>query len=126
VSYELSPERKKELIEKIAVTLVKNDFEDYALAFIEGSMPMSWVGSQLLTVAVFPFAPILGGWSEDLVTLMYDRKNIAELISRIKELSEEKKKNRVGDEGKKTWKDRVRNFIGFPRKKKASSSTESV
>ena len=116
MSWELSPERKKELIEKIAGPVVKNDFEDYVLAFIEGSMPLSWVGSQLLTVAVFPFAPVLGGWSEDLVTLMYDRKNLVDLISRIKELSAEKNKNKKSeDKGKQTWKGRMRNFFGFPK-----------
>ena len=109
---DISPVRRKELINKIAEQVVTHDMEDYALAFIEGSRPVSWVGSQLLTVFVYPFSPIFGERSDDIVTLFYDRKNIDRLIDRIKELSTEKREKKKNTETSKTgWKTKLKKFF---------------
>lgn len=109
---DLSPARSKELIDKIAKQVVRRDIEDYALAFIEGSKPVSWVGSQLLTVFVYPYSALFGERSDDIVTLFYHRKNIDRLIDRIKELSNTKKemKKKMGT-SKNGWKTKLKKFF---------------
>ncbi|RLE50927.1 MAG: hypothetical protein DRJ26_04315 [Candidatus Methanomethylicota archaeon] len=103
-SLELTPERKKELIDKIANEIVKRGLETPAIMFLETIKPLTWVGAELSIVYVLPFvkAYIQHPVVDDLVALFHDRDAVELLIKRIEELVEiQKEKERAIKEAKK-------------------------
>ncbi|MCS7386210.1 MAG: hypothetical protein DRJ18_03355 [Candidatus Methanomethylicota archaeon] len=101
---EITPERKKELIEKIANEIVKRGLETPAIMFLETIKPLTWVGAELSIVYVLPFvkAYIQHPVVDDLVALFHDRDAVEALIKRIEELVEiQKEKERAIKEAKK-------------------------
>ena len=101
---ELTPERKAELIEKIANEIVKRGLETPAIMFLETIKPLSWVGAELSIVYLFPFVkaftdnPIV----DDVTALFHDRSAVEELIKKVEELVEiQKEKERAAKEAKK-------------------------
>jgi len=102
--FELSPERKQELIDRIAKEIVKRGLETPAIMFLETFKPLSWVGAELSIVYVMPFvkayidSPIV----DEIVALFHDREAVEQLIKRIEELVEiEKEKERAAKEARK-------------------------
>ncbi|MEO0072343.1 MAG: hypothetical protein ABIK10_02720 [candidate division WOR-3 bacterium] len=94
---ELTPERKTELIHKIAEKVVNLKLTPVAIVLLESAKPFSFVASQLLVffqpiyAAVFPAQPY-----DELIQLLDDRASIELLICEIEKLEEElsnKKKN---------------------------------
>ena len=52
--FQLTPERKKELIDKIANEIVKRGLETPAIMFLETIKPLSWIGAELSIAYVMP------------------------------------------------------------------------
>lgn len=103
-AYELSPERKQELIDKIAKEIVKRGLETPAIMFLETFKPLSWIGAELSIVYVMPFvkAYIESPIVDEIVALFHDRDAVEKLIKRIEELVEiEKAKEKAAKEAKK-------------------------
>ncbi len=101
---ELSPERKKQLIDKIATEIVKRGLETPAIMFLETIKPLAWVGAELSIVYVIPFvkAYIQHPVVDEIVALFHDRDAVEQLIRRIEELVEiEKQKERALKEARK-------------------------
>jgi len=119
-----SPERQKELLAKIADQIVKRKMTTPAILFFESVKPLSFVGSQAL---VF-LQPIIQAFLnrreyDEIVLMMEDRENVEKLLLEIenqeaqwqqreKTERDEAKKLR-SSEGKKTWFQRFKNFIGL-------------
>ncbi len=103
-TFELSPERKKALIDKIATEIVKRGLETPAIMFLETIKPLAWVGAELSIVYVMPFvkAYIQHPIVDEIVALFHDRDAIEQLIRRIEELVElEKEKEKALKEARK-------------------------
>lgn len=88
---EVSPERRDELINKVAEQVVKRGLETPATFFVEMNRPLSFIGGQAL---VF-IAPVLGvifdqRTIEEFARLMEDRKNIDRLLDKIEDLSKKR------------------------------------
>jgi hypothetical protein len=119
-----SPERQKELLAKIADQIVKRKMTTPAILFFESVKPLSFVGSQAL---VF-LQPIIQAFLnrreyDEIVLMMEERENVEKLLLEIenqeaqwqqreKAERDEAKKLR-SSEGKKTWFQRVKKFIGI-------------
>lgn len=119
-----SPERQKELLAKIADQIVKRKMTTPAILFFESVKPLSFVGSQAL---VF-LQPIIQAFLnrreyDEIVLMMEERENVEKLLLEIenqeaqwqqREQAEklEAKKLRCS-EGKKTWFQRFKSFIGI-------------
>ncbi|MGD8718056.1 MAG: hypothetical protein PVH29_04460 [Candidatus Zixiibacteriota bacterium] len=101
---ELSPERRDELIEKIARAIVVRNLTAPAIFFLESTKPLSFIGSQVM---VF-FDPLVSaifsarGYNDVRIALE-DRENIERLLSAIERQDaqfraemKEKKKRRKG------------------------------
>jgi hypothetical protein len=119
-----SPERQKELLAKIAGQIVKRKLTTPAILFFESVKPLSFVGSQALVFLQPIIQAFLNRREYDEITLMMEeRENVEKLLLEIenqeaqwqqREKSErdEAKKLR-SSEGKKTWFQRVKSFIGL-------------
>lgn len=119
-----SPERQKELLTKIADQIVKRKMTTPAILFFESVKPLSFVGSQAL---VF-LQPIIQAFLnrreyDEIVLMMEERENVEKLLIEIenqearwqqreKAERDEAKKLRCS-EGKKTWFQRFKSFIGL-------------
>ena len=119
-----SPERQKELLTKIADQIVKRKMTTPAILFFESVKPLSFVGSQAL---VF-LQPIIQAFLnrreyDEIVLMMEERENVEKLLLEIenqearwqqreKAERDEAKKLRSA-EGKKTWFQRFKSFIGL-------------
>ncbi len=119
-----SPERQKELLTKIADQIVKRKLTTPAILFFESVKPLSFVGSQAL---VF-LQPIIQAFLnrreyDEIVLMMEERENVEKLLLEIenqearwqqreKAERDEAKKLRSA-EGKKTWFQRFKSFIGI-------------
>jgi len=88
----LSPERKKELIDKIASWIVENHWETAAILFLESFKPMRIMGSQFAIFFGAPWLPLFGGWGTDAIALLQDKDSLENLLKRIEELTKEREK----------------------------------
>jgi len=115
---EVSPERAKELLAKIANQVVKRKLSVPAIMFIESVKPLSFVGSQVL-IFMQPIVQAFFNRKEydEFAVLMEDRDNVelllqeierqeAEWQAREKAERDEARKLRKA-EGKKTWWERL-------------------
>jgi hypothetical protein len=125
---EVSPERAKELLAKIANQVVKRKLSVPAIMFIESVKPLSFVGSQAL-IFMQPIVQAFLNRKEydEFAVLMEDRENVELLLQEIerqeaewqaKERAErdEVKKLRKA-EGKKTWWETVKGWLGVKSQK---------
>jgi len=102
---ELTPERAKQLIEKLAVWAVEHGLETPAVLFLESMKPLSFVGSQFFLMYGVPY---LGLVLDERTTSEYgllfeNRENVEALIRRIEELAREadkKKEKKKEEKGK--------------------------
>lgn len=90
---DISPERRLEIITKIAQKTVDLRLTPVAIVLLESTKPLSFVGSQLMVffqpivTAIFPFRQY-----EEITALFEDRNNVELLIQTIEKLEEERKK----------------------------------
>ncbi len=81
---DISPERRLEIINKIAQKTVDLRLTPMAIVLLESTKPLSFVGSQLMVffqpiiTAIFPFHQY-----EEIAALLEDRNNIELLIQTI-------------------------------------------
>ncbi|HDO20360.1 MAG: hypothetical protein NDF56_02595 [archaeon GB-1845-036] len=107
--FQLTPERKKELIDKIANEIVKRGLETPAIMFLETIKPLSWIGAELSIAYVMPFAKALtdSPLVDDIISLFHERGAVEELIKKIEELVEiQKEKERAEKEARKRAKEK--------------------
>jgi hypothetical protein len=121
---EVSPERAKELLAKIANQVVKRKLTVPAIMFLESVKPLTFIGSQAL---IF-FQPIVQAFLnrreyDEFAVLMEDRENVELLLQEIerqeaewqaREKAEKVEAKRIRSlEGKKTWWETVKGWFGF-------------
>lgn len=121
---DVSPERGKELLAKIAHQVVKRKLTVPAIMFIESVKPLSFVGSQVL-IFMQPMVQAFLNRKEydEFAVLMEDRENVELLLQEIEKQENEwqakEKTERIEAkkmrnlEGKKTWWETVKNKIGI-------------
>ncbi|MEO0070870.1 MAG: hypothetical protein ABIK39_02125 [candidate division WOR-3 bacterium] len=89
---DISPQRRTEIISKIAQKTVDLRLTPIAIVLLESTKPLSFVGSQLMVffqpivTALFPFHQY-----EEIAALFEDRNNVELLIQTIERLEEEQK-----------------------------------
>ena len=95
---ELTPERKMELIDKIAEEIVKHEMETLALMFLEVFKPVSRMATQITMPFFSPFMGILSFEQEnvgnDLIALFMERENIELILRKVEDLSERKREQK--------------------------------
>lgn len=89
--FEISEERKKFLINKIAQRIVDLRMTPVAIVFLESSKPLSFLGNQLM-VFFQPFYRAFFSFPEydEIALMLEDRNNIEALICEIERLEEER------------------------------------
>jgi hypothetical protein len=90
---ELSPEREKELIEKIAQEVSRRGMEIPALIAGWGVLPTSPIYGNLFLTPLAPFLEGLGidGYKiDEIAAFVRKRENVSALINRIEQLKEAK------------------------------------
>jgi hypothetical protein len=98
LSSDVTPQRKAELLDRIARKVVDLKLTPVAIVMLESSKPLSFVGSQLMVffqpiiMAVFPFQQY-----DEVAALLEDRANVEELIQTIERLEDEKPHGKVKD-----------------------------
>jgi hypothetical protein len=102
-----SPERQKELLEKIANQIVKRKLTVPAIMFFESIKPLSFVGSQALVFLQPMVQAFLNRREYDEITLMMEeRENVEKLLCEIERQEAE-------------WQERERREKEEERRKKA-------
>ncbi|MCR6623107.1 MAG: hypothetical protein NDF52_00610 [archaeon YNP-WB-062] len=104
VNLELTPERRKELIDKIATEVVKRGLETPAIMLLETFKPLSFIGAELAIFYLFPYIKAIttSPTVDEVTALFHDRSAVEDLIKRIEELVEiEKEKERAAKEARK-------------------------
>jgi hypothetical protein len=90
---DITPERRLEIITKIARKTVDLRLSPVAIVLLESTKPLSFVGSQLMVffqpvvTAIFPLHQY-----DEVAALFEDRNNIELLIQTIEKLEDERKK----------------------------------
>lgn len=106
-----SPERQKELLEKIANQIVKRKLTTPAIMFFESVKPLSFIGSQGM-VFLQPFVQaFLNRREYDEITLMMEeRENVEKLLCEIEKQEAEwqEREKREKEESKKQKAERKR------------------
>ncbi|KPK64215.1 hypothetical protein AMJ83_03010 [candidate division WOR_3 bacterium SM23_42] len=97
IGFEVTEDRKKFLLSKIAQKVVDYRLSPVAIIFLESSKPLSFLGNQFL-IFMQPFYRALFSFREyeEIATMLEDRRNIEALICEIERLEEER------DEAKRT------------------------
>lgn len=90
IEFEVTEERKKFLINKIAQKVVDYRLAPVAIVFLESSKPLSFIGNQFL-IFMQPFYRALFSYREyeEITAMLEDRNNIEALICEIERLEEE-------------------------------------
>ncbi len=88
-NFEVSEERKKFLINKIAQKVVDMRLAPVAIVFLESSKPITFLGNQFL-IFMQPFYRALFSYNEyeEVTAMLEDRNNIEKLICEIERLEE--------------------------------------
>ncbi|MEE8596929.1 MAG: hypothetical protein V3T09_03870 [bacterium] len=91
IQFEVTEERKKFLINKIAQKVVDYRLSPVAIVFLESSKPLSFLGNQFL-IFMQPFYRALFSYREyeEVTAMLEDRNNIEALICEIERLEEER------------------------------------
>ncbi len=90
VKFEISEERKKFLINKIARRIVDLRLSVVAIVFLESSKPLTFLGNQLM-IFMQPFYRAVFAYQEyeEIAAMLEDRDNVEKLICEIENLEEE-------------------------------------
>jgi hypothetical protein len=99
IVFEVSEERKKILIGKIAQKIIDYRLSPVAIIFLESSKPLSFLGNQFM-IFMQPFYRAIFSFREyeEIAAMLEDRNNVEALICEIERLEEER------DERKRTTK----------------------
>jgi hypothetical protein len=91
LDFEVTEERKKILMNKIAQRVVDYRLTPVAIVFLESSKPLTFIGNQFL-IFMQPFYRALFSYREyeEITAMLEDRKNIETLICEIERLEEER------------------------------------
>ena len=105
---EVSKERTRELIEKVAKFFAERRLGAPALLFLESVRPLNFIGSQIMYF-ISPFINVLFSSNEfeEFAAVMSERENVHLLITRIDELDEElnkEQREREAIKRQKFWK----------------------
>lgn len=97
---ELTLERAKQLIEKLAVWVVEHGLETPAILFLESMKPVTFIGSQFFLMYGVPaFGLVLDErMTSEFALLFEDRANVEALIQRIEGLAREADKHKKKEE----------------------------
>ncbi len=89
VEFEVTEERKKFLINKIAQKVVDMRLSPVAIVFLESSKPLSFIGNQFM-IFMQPFYRAFFSYREyeEVAAMLEERKNIEILICEIERLEE--------------------------------------
>ncbi|UCG92605.1 MAG: hypothetical protein JSV97_02535 [candidate division WOR-3 bacterium] len=95
INFEVSEERKKFLINKIAQKVIDYRLSPVAIVFLESSKPLSFLGNQFM-IFMQPFYRALFSFREyeEIAAMLEDRNNIEALICEIERLEEERNENK--------------------------------
>ncbi|MDH4211235.1 MAG: hypothetical protein OEV79_07275 [candidate division WOR-3 bacterium] len=99
IEFEVTEERKKFLINKIAQKVIDYRLSPVAIIFLESSKPLSFLGNQFM-IFMQPFYRALFSFREyeEIAAMLENRSNVEALICEIERLEEER------DERKRTAK----------------------
>jgi len=91
IQFEVTEERKKFLMNKIAQKVVDYRLSPVAIVFLESSKPLSFLGNQFL-IFMQPFYRALFSYREyeEVAAMLEDRNNIEALICEIERLEEKR------------------------------------
>ncbi len=89
VEFEVTEERKKFLVNKIAQKIVDMRLSPVAIVFLESSKPLSFIGNQFM-IFMQPFYRAFFSYREyeEIAAMLEERKNIEILICEIERLEE--------------------------------------
>jgi len=89
VEFEVTEERKKILMNKIAQKVVDMRLSPVAIVFLESSKPLSFIGNQFM-IFMQPFYRAFFSYREyeEIAAMLEERKNIEILICEIERLEE--------------------------------------
>ncbi len=98
VEFEVSEERKKFLLNKIAQKVIDYRLSPVAIVFLESAKPLSFLGNQFL-IFMQPFYRALFSFREyeEITAMLEDRKNIEALIREIERLEEDRHESKRAD-----------------------------
>lgn len=116
---ELTPEQEKELIDKTAQLLVKNNLSYPALFFIDSFKSLAWLGSRYASMFIEPFVPFKEKELSELLYAFEKIENVDMLLNKIEELTEEKQKEYAKERQKTksvSWLDKIRKKINVNKK----------
>jgi len=82
---ELTPEKKREMIDKLAERIKRMKLEAPAIIILEMFRPASSILSQIYGLYAAPFMELFGIRGYDYALLFSDEKNVKDLINKIKE-----------------------------------------
>lgn len=91
---EITPEREKEIIDKVTEKILQYRLEAPALLFLIPFQPISLIASQL---TVLPFAPLLEAFEipgYDYVAFLKKSENLKRIIKNIEEATSKKEKSK--------------------------------
>jgi len=91
IKFEVTEERKKFLINRIAQKVIDYRLSPVAIVFLESSKPLSFLGNQFL-IFMQPFYRALFSYREyeEITAMLEDRNNIEVLICEIERLEEKR------------------------------------
>jgi hypothetical protein len=89
VEFEVTEERKKFLINKIAQKVVDMRLSPVAIVFLESSKPLSFIGNQFM-IFMQPFYRAFFSYREyeEIAAMLEERSNLETLICEIERLEE--------------------------------------
>jgi hypothetical protein len=95
INFEVTEERKKFLINKIAQKVIDYRLSPVAIVFLESSKPLSFLGNQFM-IFMQPFYRALFSYREyeEIAAMLEDRNNIEALICEIERLEEERNEDK--------------------------------
>jgi hypothetical protein len=91
VNFEVTEERKKFLINKIAKKVIDYRLAPVAIIFLESSKPLTFLGNQFM-IFMQPFYRALFSFREyeEIAAMLENRNNVEALICEIERLEEER------------------------------------
>jgi hypothetical protein len=98
IEFEVSEERKKFLINKIAQKVIDYRLSPVAIIFLESSKPLSFLGNQFM-IFMQPFYRALFSFREyeEIAAMLEERDNIEALILEIERLEEARNESKRTD-----------------------------
>lgn len=117
---ELSAERKRELIDKLAYYVQGRGLESAAIFTLEVIKPMSWIGLQFLLGVSPMFIPLLNERTfNEYARLFEDRTNLELVIQRLEQVRQEREKLEKAKQSGQPKKP-ILSIFGLQRKKASS------